>query len=91
MANNYNRFIKFDSYDLHSSSFEVVVLNMASIDSVVLNGATTKGMRFDVVFSANRKEPYYVPVELEIIKKLELLGDRIYEIQKLKWRRCSMD
>lgn len=50
MANNYNRFIKFDSYDLHSSSFEVVVLNMASIDSVVLNGATTKGMRFDVVF-----------------------------------------
>ena len=36
MANNYNRFIKFDSYDLHSSSFEVVVLNMASIDSVVL-------------------------------------------------------
>ena len=48
-------------------------------------------MRFDVVFSANRKEPYYVPVELEIIKKLELLGDRIYEIQKLKWKWRSMD
>ena len=84
MANNYNRFIKFDSYDLHSSSFEVVVLNMVSIDSVVLNGATAKGMRFDVVFSANRKEPYYFPVELEIIKKLELLGDMVYDIQKLK-------
>ena len=84
MATNYNRFIKFDHYDTYSSMFEAVVLNMASIDRIIPNGAKVENMSFDIVVSANRKEPYYVPVELELTKKLECLGDRIYEIQKLK-------
>lgn len=80
----YNRFIKFDHYNTHSSMFETVVLNMASIDRIIPNGAKVENMNFDVVLSANRKEPYYVPVELELIKKLEQVGERIYEIQKFK-------
>lgn len=80
----YNRFIKFDSFNLNSGKLDSVILNMDNIDSIFPTGARYDNKDFDIVYSNTRKDPYFVPVELNLIENLKQLGDMIYDIQKLR-------
>nr|DAY41581.1 MAG TPA: hypothetical protein [Caudoviricetes sp.] len=80
----YNRFIKFDSLNLNVGKFESVILNMDSIDSIFPKGAKYNGKDLDVLYSKNKKDPYYIPSDSDLIENLKQLGDMIYDIQRLK-------
>lgn len=80
----YNRFIKFDSLNLNNTKLETIILNMDNIDSIFPKGARCKGEYFDVLYSKTRKDPYYIPVDSNLIENLKQLGDMVYDIQKLK-------